>query len=353
MQHWLSSIAAEKHPEGALMRNSIFGTLFVICAVQSSAAAAQNLFEYRFDKLSIRSDLAACESSLQSIAAKFTEQSGITPFSMGCRENEIDHSQLDGIISYFAGTRVSTVTSRDLRSIDSQGAFPSMEACEAALPGRVEQFQSVYATEPMAAWCFHEYLYSPVFAARIDAIGTSDIKSLSVGFDFYGQPTVEQETILANLKSAAELKFPGHVVDTTMESKVTSMRTTLRSYSATRYYLDNMADMTFKTRAACEEALGDVDGIFDSLSEKPALLFCTVDGLSGIRVNLVTFTKDIFGPDLYRHYQAPQIFANRDECRTHAASVGNGNGAVVGTICTDKIPSVLHIVLIPIAAHIF
>lgn len=328
------------------MRNSIFGVLLIGFVGQATVASAQNLYEYRLDKLGVRSELAACEAALQTIAIKFVEQSGITPFSKGCKINDLDAGDLDGVIGYFAPARVSTISTRDTRAIiDSQGAFRSRESCQTALVNRIVQFQTIFGTDPMAAWCFQEYSFSSVYAARIEAIGTSDIKSVIIGFDFYGRPTIEPQAILSTLRAAAELKFPGHVREASMESKLAYIRTSLRYYSDTRYYLDNMVEMKFKTKEVCEEVLGNVAEMFETLSDKPALLFCTLDGLAGIRVNLVTFSKDISGPELYQHYEAPQIFATRADCLAQAATVGSNTETVLGTVCTDMTPSVLHILL--------
>lgn len=328
------------------MRNAIFGALFIMFAVHTTPASAENLYEYQLEKIGQRTDRAACEAALESIAAKFTEQSGIVPFSKGCKENNIDRGDLDGVISYFAEERISNISSRDRRIIvDSQGAFRSMEACQSGLTGRVGQFQAIFGTEPMAAWCFREYSSTSTYAARIEAIGSSVIKSVIVGFDFYGRPTAEPQSILTGLKAAAELKFPGHVVDSSMESRLAYTRTTLRYYSPVRYFLDNMVEMKFKSPEVCEDVLGEVAGMFDTLAEKPAALFCSVDGLAGIRVNLVTFTKDISAPELYQHYQAPQAFADRAACQAHAATVAGDNAAILGTVCTDMTPSVLHLLL--------
>jgi hypothetical protein len=106
-----------------------------------------------------------------------------------------------------------------------------------------------------------------------------------------------------------------------------------------------MDEMKFSTVEACEEAAQDVLNMFESFPQKPVTTFCTVDGLAGIRVNLISFTELIGATDLFTHYQAPSSFPTRDQCRDSATQIATNNDRVIGTICTDTVPSVLHMLL--------
>ncbi len=320
----------------------IFAILLACFSIQSASAAAVELFEYRMESLASQS--AQCEAFVQETAQRFAAQTGITPFAQGCRPDTINSGSLEGIISYFADERIQFLSSRDRRaSVDSEGGFDSKQACLAALPARTAQFKTIYGVEPLASWCFRLYSMSSTHVARIEAVGTSDIKSVIVGFDFYGRFTVPAQTILTTIKNAAEQKFPGHVVDASFEGKLAYARATVRYYSPIRYFVDNMDEMKFATTEACEEAAQDVVTMFQDLADKPVTTFCTVDGLAGIRVNLISFTKLIGATDLYTHYQAPSSFPTREQCRQSATQVANDR--VIGTICTDAVPSVMHVLL--------
>jgi len=329
------------------MRTSkILGILLPCFSFQSTSATAAELFEYRMENVSSRSNLAQCEAFVRDTAERFTTQTGITPFSVGCRQDRFDSSSLEGVISYFAEERIQLLTSQDRRaSVDSEGGFSSEEACRTALTARTVQFQNIYGVEALASWCFRPYSMSSVHVARIEAVGTSDIKSVIVGFNFYGRITVPSQTVLATIRKAAEQKFPGHVADASFEGKLAYARATVRYYSPVRYFIDNMDEMKFATTEACEEAAQDVLYMFDGFAEKPLTTFCTVDGLAGIRVNLISFTKLIGNTELYTHYEAPSSFPTREQCHQSATQVMTDNDKVIGTVCTDTAPSVMHILL--------
>ena len=324
----------------------IFGILLACFSVQSASAAAAELYEYRMESIASRSNQAQCEAFVQDTAQRFAVRSGITPFAHGCRSDTIDSGSLEGVISYFAEERIQFLSSKDRRaSVDSEGGFGSEQACQAALPARTAQFKTIYGVEPLASWCFRLYSMSSIHVARVEAVGTSDIKSVIVGFDFYGRFTVPAQTVLATIRNAAEQKFPGHVVDASFEGKLAYARATVRYYSPIRYFIDNMDEMKFATTEACEEAAQDVMTMFQDLADRPVTTFCTVDGLAGIRVNLISFTKLIGATDLYTHYQAPSSFPTREQCRQSATQVANDNDKVLGTICTDAVPSVTPVLL--------
>jgi hypothetical protein len=326
--------------------NKIFGIALACFAAHSTSAASAELFEYKMEKISTKANAAQCEVFVKEVAERFAVQTGITPFAHGCSQDSTDSNLVGGIISYFAEERVQFLSSRDRRVVvDSEGGFSSDEACRAALPARIEQFERVYGIDNLASWCFRLYSMSSVYVARIEAVGTSDIKSVIVGFDFYGRLTAPAQSILTTIKNAAEQKFPGHVVDASFEGKLAYARATLRYYSSVRHYIDNMDEMKFATVEACEEAAQEVLNMFESLPQKPVTTFCTVDGLAGIRVNLISFTEQIGATDLFTHYQAPSSFPSREQCRESAAQVANNNDRVIGTVCTDTVPSALHMLL--------
>jgi len=324
--------------------NKIYCLLLGCLSFQSASAA--ELFEYRMEKVSSKANQAQCEALVQATAETFEDRAGITPFAFGCRLDSVGSGLVEGIISYFADERVHILTSKDRRSsVDSEGGFTSEQACLDALPTRTAQFETIYGVESLASWCFRLYSMSSIYVARVEAVGTSDIQSVNVGFNIYGRLTVPTQTVLSTLKTAAEQKFPGKMVDATIEGQLAYARATVRYYSSVRYYLDNMDEIKFATTEACEEAVTDIETMFQTLDEKPLTTFCTTDGLAGIRVNLISFTKLIGEPDHYTHYQAPSSFSTREQCRQSATQVANNNDQVIGIVCTDAEPSLMHILL--------
>jgi hypothetical protein len=322
----------------------LLGLVLFSSACLAPVAAADQLFEYKLDKLGVTSALEACEAQIQSIAQKFAQQSGITPFAAGCAADEYDRGFLNGAISYFANERVKVLSSRDRRGgIETDGGYKTMEACQASLPRRVSQFQTVYGTEPMAAYCHQMYQSSRTYAALVEAIGESEIVPIFAGFTFFGRPVGEPAEILASLKATADEKFPGRVMDASFDGSLGYAHGVIRYYNTERVRLHNLDEMKFKTVEACVESLGTVESILNSFTDKPAVLFCTADGLSGIRSNIVTFTMEIGSPDTYTWYQSPTTYATREQCVAGAG--GLSSGRLAGTICTDTVPSVLHMIL--------
>jgi hypothetical protein len=324
----------------------IFVILLAFISFLPASAFAADLFEYTMDSVSSRTNRAQCEAFVRQTAERFVAQTGITPFSHGCRQDSLDFEQLEGVISYFADERINLISSKDQRSsVDSEGAFPSQQDCLAALPRRTEQFKQIFGVEPLASWCYRLYSNSSNYVARIEALGTSEIKSQHVGFYFFGRFTLPPQTVLSTIRSAAELRFPGHVVDASFAGSLAYARATVRYYSPVRYYLDNMDEMKFATTMSCEEAALDVMGMFDNFEIKPVAAFCTSDNLAGIRVNFISFTQLIGTTDLYKHYEAPSTFPTREQCLQNADQAGSGSDNVIGAICTDTVPSVLHMIL--------
>lgn len=306
------------------------------------AAFADQLFEYRVAKLGVASEQAACEADIRIIAQKFQEHSGITPFAAGCSRDEYDRGFLNGAVSYFAEQPVSVLSSRDrLSALDLDGGFSSMAACRAALPALKRQFESIYAAEAMTAICHQRYLTAALFAPLIEAIGESEMLPIFSGFTYYGRPIGPASVVTSGLIASAELRFPGRVMSASYESN----RVTLRYYNTERVRLFNLSEMKFKTADACMAALGDVESIFANFADKPAVVFCTEDGPSGTKANIVTFTMEIGAPDTYSWYRHPATYASRAACED--AATGLVSARVAGGVCTDTVPSVLHLFLYP------
>lgn len=322
----------------------IIGLLLFSSACLAPAAAADQLFEYRLQKLGVTSQTQACETEISAIAQRFTQQSGITPFAVGCSPDDFDRGFLNGVISYFADARLSVISSQDRTgTVDNDGAYRTLDQCQASLPRRVSQFQNIFGKEPLAAYCYQRHQYSQSFAALVEAIGESDIFAVNAGFYFYGRPFGEAAAVLNALRASAELKFPGRVMDASIDSSLGYVRATLRYFNDERVRLHNLDEMKFQTVEACIESLGTIEGIFTSFTDKPAALFCTTDGLAGIRANIVTFTMEIGAADNYTWYQAPSTYPSRAACLSGAG--GMTSDRLAGSICTDTVPSVLHLIL--------
>jgi hypothetical protein len=323
----------------------IFGIVLACFSFQPASAFAADPLEYTMDSVSNRANRAQCEAFVRETAERFTTQTGITPFSQGCRQDSLDSNQLAGVISYFADERIKLISSKDRSGgVDSEGGFSSEEACLEALPRRIEQFKTIFGVEPLASWCLRLYSSSSKYAARIEAVGISDIKPQHVGFYFFGRFTQPAQTVLATIRSAAEQRFPGQVVDASIEGSLAYARATVRYYNPTRHFLDNMDEIKFATTEACEEAAQDIVSMFENLAVKPVGAFCTADNLAGIRVNLISFTQLVGATDLYTHYEA-SAYPTTEQCRQSADQASSGRDNVIGTICTDSTPSFLHMLL--------
>lgn len=322
-----------------------FGLMLASSSLLATTASAEQLFEYRLRNFGLASNRATCESAMQDIAEKFTQQSGITPFAAGCKGDDVVRSPfLNGVISYFAESRVSSLSSADsFNGVDDPGGYTSLESCEASLPTRIEQFITIYDQEPMVAYCYRIYESQQRYAARIDAIGESDIQGRTSGFTFFGRPVGEASAVLASLRAAAELKFPGRVMDASFDGRMAYARATVRYYNNIRYYMNNLDEIKWKTAEACLASLDELKAIFQSFTEEPAALFCSMDGISGIRSNIATFTQDIGSADNYRWYKAPTSYDSREDCLANRGTLSNDR--VAGAICTDTVPSVMHLIL--------
>lgn len=329
-----------------MLKNGVLGGFLLAATLSATFASATQLFELRLEKFAKKSEPLGCQTAMQGVAATFSAQSGLTPFSTGCREDRLDRDFLEGVISYFSEAPLKTLSSVDHRGFfDAQGSFRSTEECQAALADRVLQFQRIFGVQTLAAWCFREYSSPSFFTARIAALGESPVQAVATGFDFYGRPILGADTVIRSLSEAAELMFPGHVVDVSMESRLAYLRATLRYFHDERIYLHNLDEIIFSSAEICQDNVSMVEAMFVPLAARPASVFCSADGLSGIRLNLVTFSTDLGEPDLYEHYQDPARFADRAQCLQKAAAIVPGNSTILGAVCSDSTPVHLHIFL--------
>jgi hypothetical protein len=235
-----------------MLHKFIMPALFVI---SSSSALAGN-YQLSFREFgSGRSD-AECSQAIKLAAEQFGAQAGVVVLGADCLDAEIGHRSKTGAISYVAATPVSITSSYPGPSYGPSGYYSSRAACVAGMLREVEVFKEQTGLTPFSQYCFQGLSSSiSIFQARIDAVGTSEIRKFATHSSW--NPTLaDPQQYLRDVQEMAE-QSGLKVVESIITRDIGGWQIGLGYYFAKEMRLHSEEALSWETEEECQEAISE------------------------------------------------------------------------------------------------
>lgn len=312
----------------------------LLLSYTSYSLGSSALKSYKFSGFAPKASLEQCQTALSDVAARFIEQASaymdteIGLFDAACQKDHNYYEGYDATILYRSTSSVP-IHSTKSSSIYSEGGYVGLDSCLNDLDNATAHFENATGLTALHSYCFHEggsgdHKY---YAARIDAIGHSEIKKYVSGAGVPGTPENPYE-FLGQVKTAiADRGFD--VISVYLTPDIGWYHLNVSYYGDSRWWL-SIQSMDFESKQQCLINLAKVKSFLKDEADDVVGYDCGKRDISYENpLNIILFSKKFRPEYVLPVYHYGLFYETREECEQKAGDLED-DPDLYGAICTYK-----------------
>lgn len=287
-----------------------------------------------------------CYLIAKDLQQKFYEETKIQHVRADCIAEDING--FDIIIKYEADEPVKIVSTEEGSFVWPAGAYTTKEECIAKSNIEKQVFKDETGLNPFVAYCYkNNYVSQFPWELRIDAFGTSNVKSFRNGLLLWGIPVnaSSYELFIKELQDILYNMEDTKVSYVVVRPKLVYLELVIRYYASKPLNLKLMSFGSFTNKAECALEYESLIEIFNALEFKTLKSYCSnVLAIQNIELNALY--KEI---ENFRVIQLLEKYKTFSECLENKDAVLQYQKEVIGRpvvggICTKNLEDHFYVI---------